>query len=142
MMDHISYAKFKVPTCQKSYTMSLTACRLPQLTQIIMSYSLLVCRLTTCTVQSKHTIPCLSPVTQNKKRSHAPTTVKTLRALMRQCSRSWPLASRVESVYGLQQWDGRSRGWNSSPDRGKIFLLSRETRRFLGPIEPSIQQLT
>jgi hypothetical protein len=39
-------------------------------------YFLLLWRFTTCTVQSKHKIPCLSPVTQNKKRSHAHTAVK------------------------------------------------------------------
>jgi hypothetical protein len=40
-------------------------------------YFFYVWRFTTCTVQSKHKIPCLSPVTQNKKRFHAHTAVLT-----------------------------------------------------------------
>jgi hypothetical protein len=49
----------------------------------------------------------------------------------------------ISSIYG--SWDsdwlraGRLKGWSSSPDRGKIFLLSTSSRPVLGPTQPPIQ---
>jgi hypothetical protein len=47
--------------------------------------------------------------------------------------------NKIARIYNDWLRTGRLRGRNSSPDRGKIFLLSTSSRPVLGPTQPPIQ---